>query len=225
MRYRSLLDDILLCLKDPCADSRVSALLIFHNLMGHLKKKAKAIALEKLVEKLPPFFDDESIQVQELSISLLRKMVESVEGGDEAEREEMKKKIWRALVPLLFHLNEQTDSVAQASQEALLTCADLLENEKLKRRVQRKDTKKIGKLLLEQDRRRLPDHLNFCMKSLADTRASVRLQAVRFMGVAVRRLSGTQDQENLRKMCRALHRLEKDLTWKSGPRQLRPRSS
>ncbi|XP_071588641.1 maestro heat-like repeat-containing protein family member 7 [Heliangelus exortis] len=152
-------------------------------------------------------------------------MVESVEGGDEAEREEMKKKIWRALVPLLFHLNEQTDSVAQASQEALLTCADLLENEKLKRRVQRKDTKKIGKLLLEQDRRRLPDHLNFCMKSLADTRASVRLQAVRFMGVAVRRLSGTQDQENLRKMCRALHRLEKDLTWKSGPRQLRPRSS
>ncbi|XP_071588668.1 uncharacterized protein [Heliangelus exortis] len=146
MRYRSLLDDILLCLKNPCANSRVSALLIFHNVMGHLKKKARAIAL-LLVEELPPFFDDESIQVQELSISLLRKMVESVEGGDEAEREEMKKKIWRALVPLLFHLNEQTDSVAQASQEALLTCADLLENEKLKRRVQRKDTKKIGKLL------------------------------------------------------------------------------
>ncbi|XP_030324516.1 uncharacterized protein LOC115600302 [Calypte anna] len=147
MRYRCLLDDILLCLRNPYADSRVSALLIFHNLMGHLKKKSRAIAL-LLVDELPPFFDDESIQVQELSISLLRKMVESVEGGDELEREEMKKKIWRALLPLLFHLNDQTDSVAQATQEALLTCADLLDNEKLKRRVQRKDTRKIGKLLV-----------------------------------------------------------------------------
>ncbi|NXF42170.1 MROH1 protein, partial [Nyctibius bracteatus] len=91
-------------------DIKKKVLVVFRNIMGHLERKeASAIAVQ-LVEELLPLFDNESSQLRELSMGLFRDMVESVEGSD---KEEMKKKVQRGLLPLFFHMSDESSSVAK----------------------------------------------------------------------------------------------------------------
>lgn len=69
------------------------------------------VGRERLLLKSPclPSYQ-ESSQLRELSICLFRDMMETVVRRD---KRRMKKKIQRVLVPLFFHMNDQTESVAK----------------------------------------------------------------------------------------------------------------
>ncbi|KAM6334656.1 uncharacterized protein FN964_013740 [Alca torda] len=94
----------------------------------------------------------------------------------------MKEEIQRLLVPLFFRTKDQTESVAKASEETLLTCANFLNWKKLKQLVQTKQTWRIGEALLVQDRRRVEEYLQHSMPYLKDAQATLREEAIRFIG-------------------------------------------
>ncbi|KAM9612010.1 uncharacterized protein ACIBXB_000292 [Morphnus guianensis] len=121
----------------------------------------------------------------------------------------MKKKIRRVLVPLFFHMNDQSESVAKASGEALLTCADLLKRKELKQLARTKQTRRIGEALLVQDRRRMEEYLHHSLPYLKDAQATLRVEAIRFIGLAARHLRD-RNEEELQDMCRALQPLVND---------------
>ena len=56
----------------------------------------------------PPY--QESSQLRELSICLFKDMMQMVVGND---KQQMKKNMWRSLLPLFFHMSDQNDGVAK----------------------------------------------------------------------------------------------------------------
>ncbi|KAM9610620.1 maestro heat-like repeat-containing protein family member 7 [Morphnus guianensis] len=202
-----LLSDILRTLNNCDTDIKVKALLVFRNLLRHMKRKEASHITLQLAGKLLPLIDDESSQLRELSICLFRDMMETVVGRD---KRRMKKKIRRVLVPLFFHMNDQTESVAKASGEALLTCADLLKRKELKQLARTKQTRRIGEALLVQDRRRMEEYLHHSLPYLKDAQATLRVEAIRFIGLGARHLRD-QSAERLRKVCDALKPLQEDM--------------
>lgn len=56
--------------------------------------------------------------MRELSISLFRDVMETVVGND---KKRMKKKVQRGLIPLFFHMCDETDSVAKVEISKLAT--------------------------------------------------------------------------------------------------------
>ncbi|XP_071610856.1 uncharacterized protein [Heliangelus exortis] len=179
MRDSSVLDRILMCLKDPSTNIRMGALQLFQTMMRLLKRKEASPVALLLVEKLPALFGDESGQVQELSLSLFGEMMKAVASRD---RGEMKKTIRRVMVSLFLHMYTESRSMAEASGKGLLICAKFLGWRNLKRAVKKKKTWLIGETLLKQDRSRVGDYVRFSLPYLRDSRASVRAEAMRFMG-------------------------------------------
>ncbi|KAF1471933.1 hypothetical protein FQV18_0016860, partial [Eudyptula minor novaehollandiae] len=105
-----LLPDVVETLQDANKDIRMKALLVFRNVVGHMKrKKASCIALQ-LSEKLLPLFDDECSELRELAIHLFKDLMKAVVC---CHKKRMKNKVWRVLVPLFFHMSDQTQSVAK----------------------------------------------------------------------------------------------------------------
>ncbi|KAM9207785.1 uncharacterized protein RG961_014921 [Leptosomus discolor] len=120
-KMQVLLPPVMEVLQDGDADIEREVLVVFRNVMGHLERKeASPIALQ-LAERLPPLFNEESSQTRELSISLLRDVLETVVGDD---RRRMKKKAQRGLLPLFFHLHDGADTVAKAEIPKLAGRAD-----------------------------------------------------------------------------------------------------
>ncbi|XP_061319983.1 uncharacterized protein LOC133274583 [Pezoporus flaviventris] len=116
-----MLPDLMKTLQSTHSD-KMRALLIFRNVMGHLKKKVSSIALE-LAEKLLQLFDDECSQVQELSICLFKDIIQMADWKD---KRQMQKKVRRSLVPLVLHMSDEIESVAKASQEAFCAAVKVL---------------------------------------------------------------------------------------------------
>ncbi|XP_071886074.1 uncharacterized protein [Anas platyrhynchos] len=105
-----LLPDILEALQDTNTDVVLKALLVLKNVMAHVeRRKASGLALQ-LAEKLLPFFDHASSQVQEHSICLFQTVVEAVL---RQRKKEMKRTVHRSLLPLYFHMRDQSESVAK----------------------------------------------------------------------------------------------------------------
>ncbi|XP_074876964.1 maestro heat-like repeat-containing protein family member 7 [Buteo buteo] len=187
-------------------DIKMKVLMVFRNVMGHLKRtEASAMALQ-LAEELLPLFDDESSQMRELSISLFRDVMETVVGND---KKRMKKKVRRGLIPLFLHMCDETDSVAKVSGEALITTAELLKWKELKQLLQTQQTWRTGECLLAQDRSRAEEYLSQSLPYLGDAQAALREVAVRFIGLAARALRD-QSQEKLAEIYRALQPMEED---------------
>ncbi|KAK4806335.1 hypothetical protein QYF61_017204, partial [Mycteria americana] len=186
-KMQVLLPRIMEVLQDGDTDIKTKALVVFRNVMGHLKRQEASPFAVQLVEELLPLFDDstfppsyqESSQLRELSISLFRDLVESVVGSN---KKRMKNDMWRVLVPLFLRMSDQTDSVAKASGEALLAAAELLKWKELRHLVQTQQTWRIGECLLERDRSRAEEYLNRSLPYLKDAQATLREAAVRFIG-------------------------------------------
>ncbi|KAK4806336.1 hypothetical protein QYF61_017205 [Mycteria americana] len=185
-KMQVLLPRIMEVLQDGDTDIKTKALVVFRNVMGHLKRKEASPFAVQLVEELLPLFDDESSQLRELSISLFRDLVESVVGSN---KKRMKNDMWRVLVPLFLRMSDQTDSVAKASGEALLAAAELLKWKELRHLVQTQQTWRIGECLLERDRSRAEEYLNRSLPYLKDAQATLREAAVRFIGGPAGRLA------------------------------------
>ncbi|KAF1660425.1 hypothetical protein FQA23_0002001, partial [Aptenodytes patagonicus] len=109
-KIQVLLPHITEVLHDGNREIKMKALVVFRNVMGHLKRKEASPIAVQLAEELLPLLDDESSQTRELSISLFRDTVETVVGND---KRRMKKKVRRGLLPLFFHMHDETDSVAK----------------------------------------------------------------------------------------------------------------
>ncbi|KAF1604538.1 hypothetical protein FQV09_0012614, partial [Eudyptes chrysolophus] len=105
-----LLPDIMETQQDASTDNKMKALLVFRNVMGHMKRKEASPTALQLVEKLLPLFIDDSSQLRELSICLFKDVMQMVVGND---KQQMKKNVRRSLLPLFFHMSDQSESVAK----------------------------------------------------------------------------------------------------------------
>ncbi|XP_061326709.1 uncharacterized protein LOC133278196 [Pezoporus flaviventris] len=104
-----LLPDLIYMLQTAHSKNRKKMLLIFRNVMGHLKKKDSSTALQ-LAENLPQLFDDVSSQVRELSICLFKEVIQM---ADWKHQRQMRKNVQGSLVPLVLHMSDETESVAK----------------------------------------------------------------------------------------------------------------
>ncbi|XP_074665951.1 uncharacterized protein LOC141916925 isoform X2 [Strix aluco] len=105
-----LLPDIMENLPAANSDIRMKALMLFVNVIPHMKREEANIIALRLTEKLPLLFDDESSRVRELSIRLFEDVMKTALGRN---TKKMVKKVQGALLPLFFHTNEKIESVAK----------------------------------------------------------------------------------------------------------------
>ncbi|KAM6225537.1 maestro heat-like repeat-containing protein family member 7 [Spheniscus humboldti] len=201
-----LLPDIMETLQDANTDVKMKALVLLRNMMGHMKREEASVIALQLAEKLLPLFDDVSSQVRELSISFFKDVMKTVVGRN---MKKMKKKVQRVLLPLFLHMNDQIESVAKASGNTLLACACFLRWRKLSYLAETHQTHLIGECLLLHNRSRVEDYLCQSLPYLKDTQATLRVAAIRFIGLAARHLRD-QSSEKLWDICNALLPLAKD---------------
>ncbi|XP_074994748.1 uncharacterized protein LOC142076326 [Calonectris borealis] len=201
-----LLPDITEALQDANADVKMKALVLFRNTMGHMKGEEAGLLALQLAEELLPLFDDESSQVRELSISLFKDLMKTVV---RSIKKKMKKRVQRVLLPLFLRMNDQAESVAKASRDTLLACAEFLGWRKLSYLAKTYQTHLIGECLLRHDRSRVGEYVCQSLPYLKDSQATLRDAAVRFIGLAARKLR-KRSLEKLWDICNALLPLQKD---------------
>ncbi|XP_066843618.1 uncharacterized protein [Anser cygnoides] len=156
------------------------ALTVFENVIGHLEKReASPIALA-LAERLLPLFNNESSEVQERSILLFKDLMECVVWWKKGE---MKKTVRRALIPLLFRMSDETESVAKASAVVLLACTMFLKWKQLEHLAQNEDITRIREYLLKQKSSRVDEYLQQSLPYLEDAQANLRQEAVKFIAL------------------------------------------
>ncbi|XP_061299137.1 uncharacterized protein LOC133263401 isoform X1 [Pezoporus flaviventris] len=166
-------------------------------------------------------------RLRELSIRLLQLLLELVFGWD---RRRMRSKTWDLLLPLFFHMSDQSRSVAevrtcpippyptfprvgssprcrlpshpvQASRGALLAAATLLEWEELRRLLKTRQMWRVAECLLERSRKRAQGYLDQSLRYLQDAQVPLQEAAVRFIGLAARPLRGKSPWK-LQQICR-----------------------
>ncbi|NXL90058.1 MROH7 protein, partial [Alectura lathami] len=175
------LPDIMEAMQHASSDTKMKTFLLTRNVMRHMKRKPKqasSVAVQ-LAGKLLPLFSDESSQVRELSIRLCKKMMETVVW---CHKRKMRKIVQRGLLPFFLHMNDQAESVAKASAEALIVAAEFLQWKELKRLVKTGQTFRIGEYLLQRDPRTVEEKLQQSLMYLQDSQAAIREAAVRFIG-------------------------------------------
>ncbi|XP_074666031.1 maestro heat-like repeat-containing protein family member 7 [Strix aluco] len=202
-----LLPDIMENLLAANSDIRMKALMLFINVIPHMKREeAKLIAL-RLAEKLLLLFDDESSRVRELSIRLFEDVMKTAVGRN---TKKMVKKVQGALLPLFFHTNEKIESVAKPSWDTLRACAEFLGWRRLSFLAETGQTPLIGEYLITHKRNSADEYLLQSLLYVENPQASVREAAVRFMGLAARRRRILR-LEKLWEICQsALQSLEND---------------
>ncbi|XP_068521504.1 maestro heat-like repeat-containing protein family member 7 isoform X1 [Anas acuta] len=178
-KIQVLLPDIVEALQDTNTDMLMKALPVLRNVMAHVERRTASGPALQLAEKLLPLFDHESSQVREHSICLFQAVVKPVL---RQRKKEMKRTVHRSLLPLYFHMRDQSESVAKASGEALAVAAEFLRRKELKRLAQTEQTWRTGECLLQQDRGRVEEYLQQSQPYLQATQTLLRLEAVRFIG-------------------------------------------
>ncbi|XP_019466437.1 maestro heat-like repeat-containing protein family member 7, partial [Meleagris gallopavo] len=93
----------------------------------------------------------------------------------------IKETVHSVLLPLLFHMSDETPSVAQASGEALVACAKFLKWKELKQRAREEYIAAIRRCLLHQDKRTVEGYLWQSLPYLKDSQTSIRCEAVTFI--------------------------------------------
>ncbi|KAK4805353.1 hypothetical protein QYF61_003438 [Mycteria americana] len=175
-----LLPDIMETLQDANTDVKMKALVFLRNMMAHMKREEASLIALQLAEKLLPLFDDESSQVREVSISLFKDVMKTVL---ERSKKKMKKTVQRVLLPLFIRMNDQIKSVAKASGDTLLACAEFLRWRKLSYLAKTSQTDLIGECLVLRDRSRVEEYVCQSLPYLKDAQASLREAAIRFIAI------------------------------------------
>eukprot|EP00075_Anas_platyrhynchos_P014456 XP_027303709.1 uncharacterized protein LOC113841222 isoform X1 [Anas platyrhynchos] len=179
-KFLVLLPDVMNTLQYDNTHITMKALTIFKNVIRDLEKKeASPIALA-LAGRLLPLFNNVSSEVRECSMLLFKDLMESVLWWKKGE---MKKTVHRAIIPLLFRMRDNTESVAKASAEVLLACAKFLKWKQLEQLAQTEDISKIGGYLLKQKRSRVEGYLQQSLTYLEDDQTSLRKMAVKFVAL------------------------------------------
>ncbi|XP_054033841.1 uncharacterized protein LOC128899358 [Dryobates pubescens] len=105
-----LLPLVLERLRDDDGASSAAALPVLAAMLRLLEGRRLNLAALELADKLWPLFGNESDTVRELSIRLFRDAMRLVARQG---KEKMKKVVCNSLLPLLFHLHDESKSVAQ----------------------------------------------------------------------------------------------------------------
>ncbi|CAM9781117.1 unnamed protein product [Bubo scandiacus] len=121
----------------------------------------------------------------------------------------MVKTVQSVLVPLFFHMNDQIESVAEASRDTLSACGEFLGRRRLSSVAKTWQTHQIGECLLTHNRSRTDKYLLQSLPYLKDPQVTVREAAIRFIGLAARH-QRILSQEKLWQICDALLPLRKD---------------
>ncbi|NXD82399.1 MROH5 protein, partial [Halcyon senegalensis] len=159
-------------------DASAAALPVLRNMLWLLEGRMPSLTALALADKLWPLFGDESDTVRELSIRLFQDVMGLVQG---AEKKKMKKQAYNSLLPLLFHLHDQNESVAKAAQEALCSSAQFLKWRQLEQLAKTAQAWRIGECLLARKRSRAKDYLCQSQHYLQSPQEPLRLEAVRFI--------------------------------------------
>lgn len=202
-KLKQLLPHIMGSIQDADEELRIKALMILWNVMGHLPRAEASPIAVGLVRDLRPLFDGGCSQLRESSIRLLQFLLELVLGCD---RRRMRSKTWDLLLPLFFRMSDQSRSVAEASQEALLAAATLLGWKELWHLLERRQMWRVAECLVERSRKRTQGYLYLSLQYLQDAQVPLQEAAVRFIGLAARPLRGKSPRK-LGEICRALEPL------------------
>ncbi|XP_053926418.1 maestro heat-like repeat-containing protein family member 2B isoform X2 [Cuculus canorus] len=160
-----------------------------------LEQRDVAIAgpvVVQLSEKLQPLFDNESASIKVLSFQLFRDVMELLVAVD---RKATKRQVRRNLLPLLFHVYDENQPVAEASRETLLQATELLKLRKLRKKLKSGQIYKLGKCLLAEDRSRREDYLYQALPYLQSPQESLREAAVVFFGHLGRSVRGQPEEQ------------------------------
>ncbi|XP_066840782.1 maestro heat-like repeat-containing protein family member 7 isoform X2 [Anser cygnoides] len=206
-KIQVVLPDILEALQDTNADVVLKALLVLRNVMARVERREAGRTALQLAEKLLPLFDHESSQVREHSICLFQAVTEAVL---RQRKRALKRTVHSSLLPLYFRMRDQSESVAKASGEALVVAAEFLRRKELKHLAQTEQTCRIGECLLQQDGGRVEEYLQQSQPYLQDSQTVLRLEAVRFIGLAAR-YSGDQSEEKQNEIISVLRSSGKDV--------------
>ncbi|NXK20111.1 MROH5 protein, partial [Arenaria interpres] len=158
-------------------DDSAVALTVLTNMLRLLEGKASSPTALALAEKLRPFFDDESNTMRQLSIRLFRDTMGRVVGP---EKKKMKTQVWDSLLPLLFHLHDEDESVAKASQEALCSAGQFLKWRPLAELTELAQAWRMCECLLAR-KSKAKDYLQQSQPYLQSPQEPLRWEAVRFI--------------------------------------------
>ncbi|XP_069636623.1 maestro heat-like repeat-containing protein family member 6 [Haliaeetus albicilla] len=167
---------------------------------------ASPITLQ-LADRLRPLFDSDTNHVQLLSMHLFRDVMEFVV---EKGKKPLKQHVHRSLIPLLCHLHDENQRVAEASRETLLQAIKFLKNRKLQQLLEREQTWVVGKCLLAEYSSRVDEYLQQCLLYLQSPQASMRAAAIMFLGLAGRHVA--HQQVKLQVIYGALRSTTKDVS-------------
>ncbi|CAM9147440.1 unnamed protein product, partial [Bubo scandiacus] len=173
-----LLPDIMENLPAANSDIRMKALMLFINVIPHMKREEAKLITLRLAEKLLLLFDDESSRVRELSIRLFKDVMKTAVGRN---TKKMVKKVQGAVLPLFFHTNEKIESVAKASWDTLRACAEFLGWRRLSFLAETGQTPLIRECLITHKRNSADEYLLQSLLYVENPQASVREAAVRFI--------------------------------------------
>ncbi|NXR04710.1 MROH7 protein, partial [Sagittarius serpentarius] len=162
------------------SDASATALAVLGSMLRLLEGKTLSLTALALAEKLRPLFDDESDTVRDISIRLFQMAMGLVVG---AEKKKMKKEVWDSLLPLLFHLHDQDESVAKASLEALHSAGQFLKWGQLAQLAETAQAWRICDCLLARNKSRAKDYLRQSQVYLQSPQQPLRWEAVRFIGL------------------------------------------
>ncbi|KAM8991266.1 uncharacterized protein PRD47_015551 isoform 3-T3 [Ara ararauna] len=130
----------------------------------------------------------ESSRVRELSICLFKEIIQI---ADWKHKWQMQKVARESLVPLVLHMSDETESVAEASYEALCVAAKVLKWKRLSHRVRVLERERTVECLLEHDWSRAEKYVRQSMRYLQHAQVTVRVAAVRFIGLVARYLKNS----------------------------------
>ncbi|XP_071898057.1 maestro heat-like repeat-containing protein family member 6 [Anas platyrhynchos] len=186
-----LLPEIMGILPELEGDVAGNALFVLKNMLKEMTiSKANPTALQ-LAERLPAFFDSESSSTQLQSIHFFRAVMSRLFAA--REKEQLKTHVRQSVIPLFFHLHDENQQVAEAAEETLLDAAKFLQRTKLVDLLERKQTWRLGKCLLEDNS--LGEHLRQSLPYLQSPQEPLRLEAVTFIGLIARRVRDWREEE------------------------------
>ncbi|CAN8175634.1 unnamed protein product [Coccothraustes coccothraustes] len=133
----------------------------------------------QLAEALPPLFDHNNSQVQQLSILLFQTLLTL---PLEKKIKALKTQVRHSLLPLFFHCHDENRRVAQASRETLHSLVKFLKRKDLEKLVTKEKLWILANCLLEEDRSTVAEHLRQALPYLQSPQESLRVEAIRFIG-------------------------------------------
>ncbi|KFP07975.1 Maestro heat-like repeat-containing protein family member 7, partial [Calypte anna] len=218
-RTLALLPHVMEQLQGADSDASEAALALLEAMLPMLDRKTSILTTLHLADKLWTFFDNESHTVRELSICLLRNGMSRLAGTKESRT--MRKKVWRSLLPLVFHLHDQNKSVVmerrhrilclpgsvgdisaapQASQKALCSAGQFLQWGQLEQLAETGKGQMILECLLDRKKNRAQDYLLQSQRYLQSPQELLRCEAVRFIGLIGRHMEEQQKREQIRRV-------------------------